>query len=71
MLRAHAETTGCRRRCLLGYFGEEPATPCGNCDTCEAGATAEDPPQAGEFRAEHVVRGAGGGTLRSLLSAAG
>ncbi|MGW5740438.1 RecQ family ATP-dependent DNA helicase [Amycolatopsis sp. NPDC003861] len=56
MLRAYAETTGCRRRYLLGYFGEELATPCGNCDTCEAGATAEDPPQAGEFRAEHVVR---------------
>ncbi len=56
MLRAYAETTGCRRRYLLGYFGEELATPCGNCDTCEAGATAEDVPRTGEFRAENVVR---------------
>jgi ATP-dependent DNA helicase RecQ len=30
-----AETTGCRRSRLLGYFGETPATGnCGNCDNC-------------------------------------
>ena len=28
-----AETAGCRRVRLLGYFGEG-ATPCGNCDNC-------------------------------------
>ncbi|MEV6828751.1 RecQ family ATP-dependent DNA helicase [Amycolatopsis sp. NPDC051102] len=56
MIRAYAETTGCRRRYLLGYFGEELATPCGHCDTCEAGAAAEEPAPAGEFRAENVVR---------------
>ena len=28
-----AETAGCRRVRLLGYFGEESG-PCGNCDTC-------------------------------------
>ncbi len=33
-----AETTACRRRQLLAYFGEE-AAPCGNCDNCA------DPPQ--------------------------
>ena len=27
------ETTGCRRQCLLAYFGEDSG-PCGNCDTC-------------------------------------
>jgi superfamily II DNA helicase RecQ len=30
-----AETPGCRRQALLGYFGEE-AEPCGNCDTCQS-----------------------------------
>jgi ATP-dependent DNA helicase RecQ len=29
-----AETTGCRRSRLLGYFGETPAAKCGNCDNC-------------------------------------
>ncbi|WP_103353571.1 ATP-dependent DNA helicase RecQ [Amycolatopsis sp. CA-128772] len=56
MIRAYAETTGCRRRYLLGYFGEELAQPCGHCDTCEAGTAAEEPASAGEFRAESVVR---------------
>ncbi len=28
------EETGCRRRALLGYFGEVMATDCGNCDNC-------------------------------------
>ena len=31
-----AEALGCRRQVLLGYFGEELAEPCGNCDNCEA-----------------------------------
>lgn len=34
MMRGYAETTGCRRQFLLGYFGEELPQPCGNCDTC-------------------------------------
>jgi ATP-dependent DNA helicase RecQ len=37
MMRGYAETTGCRRQFLLGYFGEQLIEPCGNCDTCEAG----------------------------------
>ncbi|MGW9551308.1 RecQ family ATP-dependent DNA helicase [Citricoccus zhacaiensis] len=41
MMRGYAETDGCRRQYLLGYFGEELADPCGNCDTCDAG-TAKD-----------------------------
>jgi len=28
------ETTECRRKVMLNYFGEQLAAPCGNCDTC-------------------------------------
>jgi ATP-dependent DNA helicase RecQ len=34
MMRAYAETTGCRRQFLLAYFGEMLPEPCGNCDNC-------------------------------------
>jgi ATP-dependent DNA helicase RecQ len=34
MMRGFAETSGCRRQYLLGYFGEQLARPCGNCDVC-------------------------------------
>ncbi|MBI1371693.1 MAG: DNA helicase RecQ [Phycisphaera sp.] len=33
-LLGYCETTTCRRRVLLSYFGETLAEPCGNCDTC-------------------------------------
>ena len=38
----YCETTKCRRQVLLGYFGEEMALPCGNCDTCEGQAETRD-----------------------------
>ncbi|SCZ63328.1 DNA helicase RecQ [Thiohalomonas denitrificans] len=31
---AFCEQTDCRRRSLLGYFGEQRDEPCGNCDSC-------------------------------------
>jgi ATP-dependent DNA helicase RecQ len=45
MMRGYAETTGCRRRLLLGYFGEQLRQSCGNCDCCQAG-TARSQPEA-------------------------
>jgi ATP-dependent DNA helicase RecQ len=41
MMRAYAETTGCRRQFLLGYFGETLEEPVRRCDTCEAGTAQE------------------------------
>ena len=38
MMRGYAETAGCRRQFLLGYFGEDLPEPCGNCDTCADGS---------------------------------
>ena len=37
MLRGYAEASGCRRRFLLNYFGEEFEAPCGTCDRCLTG----------------------------------
>ncbi len=42
VLREYAGTRGCRRRFLLGYFGQELDEPCGNCDTCDEGLPEED-----------------------------
>jgi ATP-dependent DNA helicase RecQ len=37
MIRGYAETPGCRRAFLLGYFGEPFQPPCEACDHCLAG----------------------------------
>ncbi|QXG77753.1 ATP-dependent DNA helicase [Modestobacter sp. L9-4] len=41
MMRGYADTTGCRRQYLLGYFGEQLDEPCGNCDNCSAGSSQQ------------------------------
>jgi ATP-dependent DNA helicase RecQ len=41
MMRGYAETAGCRRQFLIGYFGEDLPRPCGNCDTCSSGSATE------------------------------
>ena len=41
MMRGYAETSGCRRQYLLGYFGELFDGPCGSCDTCQSGVVEE------------------------------
>ncbi|HWL36961.1 MAG TPA: ATP-dependent DNA helicase RecQ [Frankiaceae bacterium] len=46
MIRAYAESQGCRGRLLLSYFGEQNDDQCGHCDRCTAGvevAVAEGP----------------------------
>jgi ATP-dependent DNA helicase RecQ len=68
MMRAYAETDGCRRAFVLSYFGEAFEPPCGNCDVCEAAAAAGEPvaevrppagvPGVGE-RVRHAEWGAG------------
>jgi ATP-dependent DNA helicase RecQ len=62
MMRSYAETRGCRRAFILGYFGEEFDPPCGNCDNCDRGLAAEPeervPLHAGE-RVAHDEWGEG------------
>jgi ATP-dependent DNA helicase RecQ len=38
LMKDYAETTDCRRRYILNYFGEPCDEPCGHCDNCESGA---------------------------------
>lgn len=40
VMRAYAETSGCRRHAVLRYFGEEAPTECDACDNCASGRTA-------------------------------
>ncbi|WP_341866547.1 DUF3553 domain-containing protein [Amycolatopsis tolypomycina] len=71
MMRGYAETTGCRRQNLLGYFGEQLPRPCGNCDTCAAGTAgtaAEQASGTSEFPVNGAVRHAdwGDGVVMSV-----
>ncbi|WP_244486867.1 DNA helicase RecQ [Aurantimonas sp. Leaf443] len=40
------ETTDCRRRAILSYFGETLPAPCGNCDTCRSPVDSWDGTEA-------------------------
>jgi ATP-dependent DNA helicase RecQ len=64
MMRGYADTTGCRRQYLLGYFGEQLQGPCGNCDNCTAGTAQEhaaddDHPFPVDSAVEHAEWGPG------------
>lgn len=41
MMLGYAETTGCRRSFLLGYFGEPYDAPCGACDVCTSPSSGD------------------------------
>ena len=51
-----AESTGCRRQALLGYFGEQLPTPCGNCDNCLDPPTSFDATEAAQLALSCVYR---------------
>lgn len=67
MVRGYAETTGCRRQYLLGYFGEHLDRPCGNCDSCAAGSAERNASDSEEFPRNSEVRHAewGSGVVMS------
>jgi ATP-dependent DNA helicase RecQ len=56
MMRAYAETTGCRRQFLLQYFGETDVGLCGDCDNCHAGTATDESEVASPFAVEQQVR---------------
>ena len=68
IMRGYAETSRCRRRALLEYFGVETGEHCGSCDRCDAGAAVpaeEEAPTADadgiriDARVEHGEFGTG------------
>ncbi len=66
-LLALVETADCRRKGLLGYFGEHVTEPCGNCDRCLSAVERQDGTVAAQkflsamvrtgqrFGAEHLI----------------
>ncbi|WP_432905730.1 RecQ family ATP-dependent DNA helicase [Micromonospora matsumotoense] len=56
MMRAFAETTGCRGQVLLAYFGEQMSQICGHCDNCHAGTSVANDGAVGPFPVHSQVR---------------
>ena len=55
MMSGYADTTGCRRQFLLGYFGEHLAEPCGACDNCLSGTATRRRSRNGRFSVQMPV----------------
>lgn len=55
MMRQFAQTSGCRRAFLLGYFGEAFDPPCGSCDNCRAGLSRQSLPGSIPFPVTSLV----------------
>ena len=55
MMRSYTEHTGCRRDYILGYFGENHESPCGNCDNCDAGLVEREVEAARPFSVGSAV----------------
>ncbi|WP_339135222.1 RecQ family ATP-dependent DNA helicase [Streptomyces sp. f51] len=65
MMRAYAETNGCRRRHMLGYFGESLAEgDCAGCDTCARTKELKEAP----LRTEDILSGTGPEPLGPVAS---
>jgi ATP-dependent DNA helicase RecQ len=56
MMRAFAQTRGCRGQALLAYFGEHLRAVCGHCDNCHAGNSSADDGASGPFPVHSTVR---------------
>ena len=55
-LLGFCESTRCRRQTLLEYFGEQRATPCGNCDNCLDAPETWDGTRAAQMALSCVYR---------------
>ncbi len=55
-LLGYCETAGCRRRALLGYFGERLDSDCGNCDRCLTPVALEEATELGQMALSAVAR---------------
>jgi ATP-dependent DNA helicase RecQ len=56
LVRAYAETVGCRRQFLVGYFGETYDPPCNACDRCATGDVGDSDSDGFTWRPNDRVR---------------
>ncbi len=63
IMRGYAETSRCRRRALLEYFGVESPEHCGACDRCDA-ASAQPADVPGDASSSGTAGESGSGAIR-------